>query len=72
LPLAAEDFSVQQEVLALILEKGGRIAEIPFFYEPRLSGKSKADIVLLARRYLGMLVRLRRLRNGTKRPEYGL
>jgi glycosyltransferase involved in cell wall biosynthesis len=63
LPLTAEDFSVQQEVLALILEKGGRVAEIPFFYEPRLSGESKADVVLLARSYLGMLIRLRRLRN---------
>jgi len=69
LPLAAEDFSVQQEVLALILEKGGRVAETPFFYESRLSGESKADVLLLARRYLGMLSRLRRLRGGWAGPQ---
>ncbi|MCX5797435.1 MAG: glycosyltransferase [Elusimicrobia bacterium] len=68
LPLAAEDFSVQQEALALILAKGGRVAELPFFYEPRLSGESKADVPLLARRYLGMLARLRRARGGWTGP----
>lgn len=70
LPLASEDFSVNQEVLALILAKGGRVSEIPFFYEPRLSGESKADIALLARRYLGMLARLRRLRGGWAGPAF--
>jgi dolichol-phosphate mannosyltransferase len=68
LPLAAEDFSVQQEALTLILGRGGRAVEIPFRYEPRLSGESKADIFLLARRYLGMLARLRRLRGGWAGP----
>ena len=52
---------MQQEVLVRLLCRGGRAEEIPFSYEPRLSGESKADIILLARRYLGMLVRLRRL-----------
>jgi glycosyltransferase involved in cell wall biosynthesis len=61
-PLLSEDFSVQQETLARILAIGGRAVEIPFFYEPRLSGQSKADIFLLARRYIKMLYRLRKLR----------
>jgi hypothetical protein len=68
LPLKSEDFSVQQEVLAHILARGGRVVEIPFRYEPRLSGESKADVALLARRYLGMLVRLRGMRAGWSGP----
>ena len=68
LPLKAEDFSVQQEVLAQLLAHGGRAEEIPFFYEPRRGGESKADIALLARRYLRMLFELRRLRGGWAGP----
>ncbi|MBI5240368.1 MAG: glycosyltransferase [Elusimicrobia bacterium] len=68
LPLRAEDFSVQQEVLAHILGRGGRAVEVPFLYEPRLSGESKADVALLARRYLAMLARLRGMRGGWAGP----
>ena len=68
LPLAAEDFSVQQEALAHILCRGGKVAEVPFLYEPRLSGQSKADVALLARRYILMLYRLRRMRGGWAGP----
>lgn len=62
LPWSAEDFSIQQEALVYLLAKGGRAAEIPFFYEPRIGGESKADVLLLARRYLRMLYRLKRVR----------
>ncbi len=64
LPLAAEDFSIQQEALAHLLANQGRAEEIPFFYEPRLGGQSKADIWLLARRYLRMLWTLKKIRGG--------
>ncbi|MFA6002672.1 MAG: glycosyltransferase [Elusimicrobiota bacterium] len=64
LPLAAEDFSIQQEALVQLLARGGRAEEIPFFYEPRIGGESKADILLLARRYLRMLYQLKRVRCG--------
>lgn len=57
--LAAEDFSVQQEALAHLLARGGRIVEIPFCYEPRVGGASKAHIVAFGFSYLRMMWRLR-------------
>jgi len=68
LPLTAADFSVQQEALALLLARGGRVVEVPFRYEPRRSGRSKADIPGLARRYLRAFRELRRLRGGIAGP----
>lgn len=64
LPMRAEDFSVQQEGLVQLLAHGGKAEEIPFFYEPRLGGESKADVGLLARRYLRMLWTLKGVRGG--------
>ena len=55
-------------MLALLLARGGRVAEVPFFYEPRRSGRSKADILRLARRYLRAFRELRRLRGGIAGP----
>jgi dolichol-phosphate mannosyltransferase len=61
-PLSAENFSIQQESLAHLLARGGRAAEIPFCYEPRLGGTSKARILAFGISYLRLLARLRRLR----------
>ncbi len=56
---AANDFTVQQELLVAILSRGGKVLEIPFRYEPRLDGVSKASALRLAPAYVGMLCRLR-------------
>ena len=55
----ARDFTVQQELLVGILSRGGRVLEIPFRYEPRLDGVSKASALKLAPAYVRMLLRLR-------------
>ena len=55
----ANDFTVQQELLVGILAHGGRVLEIPFRYEPRLDGASKASALRLAPAYLRMLLKLR-------------
>ena len=54
----APDFTVQQELLAGILDGGGRVVEVPFRYEPRLDGASKASSLQLLPAYLHMLADL--------------
>lgn len=56
------NFTVQQELLVAILKRGGKVLEIPFRYEPRLDGASKASALRLAPAYLRMLYKLRRVR----------
>lgn len=55
----ATDFTIQQELLVGILSRGGKILEIPFRYERRLKGVSKASALRLAPAYVRMLVKLR-------------
>ena len=54
----ADDFTVQQELLVGMLRRRGKVLEIPFRYEPRLDGTSKASALKLAPAYLRMLYRL--------------
>ncbi len=56
---AANDFTVQQELLVGMLARGGKVLEIPFRYEPRLDGASKASALRLAPAYVRMLLKLR-------------
>lgn len=56
---AANDFTVQQELLVGVLSRGGKVLEIPFRYEPRLDGASKASALRLAPAYVRMLLKLR-------------
>ncbi len=55
----ANDFTVQQELLVGILSRGGKVIEIPFRYEPRIDGASKASALRLAPAYVRMLLKLR-------------
>ncbi len=55
----ATDFTIQQELLVGILARGGRVLEVPFRYEPRIDGASKASAMRLAPAYVRMLIRLR-------------
>lgn len=60
----ANDFTIQQELLVGILSRGGKVLEIPFRYEPRLDGASKASALKLAPAYVRMLLKL----HGRSRP----
>lgn len=55
----ATDFTIQQELLVGILSRGGKVLEVPFRYEPRIDGASKASALRLAPAYVRMLLRLR-------------
>ena len=66
LKLRYKDFAAQQEILALILASGGRVGELPFRYEPRLGGRSKARVLPLAASYVRMLLELKISREGFK------
>lgn len=55
----APNFTVQQELLSALLSIGGRVIEVPFRYEMRLDGHSKASALRLAPAYLRMLAKLR-------------
>lgn len=55
----APNFTVQQELLVGVLRQGGRVIEVPFRYEPRIDGVSKASATALAPAYLRMLAKLR-------------
>lgn len=55
----ATDFTIQQELLVGVLSRGGKVLELPFRYEPRLEGASKASALRLAPAYVRMLLKLR-------------
>ncbi|MDX6770478.1 MAG: glycosyltransferase family 2 protein [Elusimicrobiota bacterium] len=52
----ARDFTIQQQLLLLVLEGGGRVVELPFHYRPREAGVSKASALKLAPAYLRLLL----------------
>ncbi len=60
---AANDFTVQQELLVAVLSRGGRVLELPFRYQPRINGSSKASALRLAPAYIRMLIGLRARRH---------
>ncbi len=68
---AAEDFSVQQDLLVGILAAGGRVIELPIHYAPRVGGASKANAWKLLPAYMRLLWRLKKQRGGW-RTEAGL
>lgn len=53
---SARDFTIQQQLLLLILEAGGAVGELPFHYRPREAGVSKASAWRLAPAYLRLLL----------------
>ena len=58
------DFTIQQELLVSILSHGGKVLEIPFRYEHRIDGASKASAVRLAPAYVRMLLKHRSWKRG--------
>lgn len=66
----ASDFDVLPEILVMAHAAGWQIREVPFRYQPRASGRSKARIIRLAKGYLGTFLRLWRLRNSIEAADY--
>jgi dolichol-phosphate mannosyltransferase len=58
------DFTIQQELLVSILSRGGKVLEIPFRYEHRIDGASKASTLRLAPAYMHMLFKRRSGKRG--------
>lgn len=61
---AARDFDFLEEVLVRVYGRGGRVLEIPFHYQPRGAGRSKARLIRFGWAFLKTLIRMRRLRRG--------
>jgi hypothetical protein len=59
-------FAVLVELLLLAQEKGCRIVEIPFHYQPREHGQSQARILAFGWDYLMLLLKLRGLGKGKR------
>lgn len=60
--LQARDFDALEEILVRIHLQGGRIREVPFHYQVRQSGKSKAKLIRFGWGFSKTLLRMCRLR----------
>ncbi len=58
----ARDFDALEEILILILNRGGRLVEVPFHYRIRKEGKSHAKLVRFGLAYARTFVAMWRLR----------
>lgn len=70
LAATADDFDILPELLVRAHAEGWRIVEIPFTYEPRGAGSSKARLLRLGAAYVRTFVRLWRLRNSIAAADY--
>ncbi len=70
LDLWGEKYDVLEEILVKIYSQGWRIAEIPFDYLPRVSGRSHARPLQFLPHFVSTLVRLFRLRNHFSVADY--
>jgi dolichol-phosphate mannosyltransferase len=69
-PLKSTDFDFNQETLIETYAAGHRIVEVPFWYRPRGSGRSKAKLLRLGSAYVRTLGRMWRLRNSVASADY--
>jgi glycosyltransferase involved in cell wall biosynthesis/predicted SAM-dependent methyltransferase len=65
-----DDFSFLQEILVAAYNQGYAVYEVPFHYQPRQHGRSKARIVAFGISYLRLLGRSRRLRASAESADY--
>jgi dolichol-phosphate mannosyltransferase len=64
------NFVILIEILLLAYGKGLRIKEVPFHYQPRGSGSSKARVIKFGKDYLRLFYRVWRMRNSISFPDY--
>jgi dolichol-phosphate mannosyltransferase len=67
---SSTNFVVLVEILLLAFREGRQIAEVPFHYRPRGTGRSHAQILRFGVEYLRFFLRMWRLRNGIDFPDY--
>lgn len=67
---SARDFDILPELLVRAHSEGWRVTEVPFRYQPRGSGSSKARLLRLGAAYLRTFARLWRLRNSIAAADY--
>lgn len=70
LPLRARDFDAVEEILIRVHNAGWRIAEVPFEYMARGSGRSHVRLLHFGWAYLRTLHRMWRLRNSVEAADY--
>lgn len=70
MPIQSVHFDILEEILVQALAQGWRIAEIPFQYEARHSGKSHISLFKFGWAYLKTLARMWRLRNSIDSADY--
>ncbi len=68
--LTFTNFVILIEILLLSFARGLRIREIPFHYQPRISGSSKARIIKFGKDYLRLFYRIWRMRNSIEFADY--
>ena len=64
------NFVILIEILLLAYGKGLSITEVPFHYQPRGSGSSKARIIRFGQDYLRLFYRVWKMRNSVEFPDY--
>jgi dolichol-phosphate mannosyltransferase len=67
---SAYDFDILQEILVHVFAEGWSIVEIPFHYQPRQHGDSKARVIKFGRAYLRTFWSLWKLRNSIRCADY--
>ncbi|MBI2433936.1 MAG: glycosyltransferase [Candidatus Hydrogenedentes bacterium] len=65
-----KNFVVLVEILLLAMKEGRTIKEVPFHYQPRGEGRSKAQIVEFGLDYLRLFHQMWRIRNSISFPDY--
>ena len=68
--LSSSHFDVLEEILIRCHADGWRIAEVPFQYQPRRSGRSHAKLLQLGWAFLKTFVRMWKLRNSIDSADY--
>jgi 2-polyprenyl-3-methyl-5-hydroxy-6-metoxy-1,4-benzoquinol methylase len=68
--ITGQNFDALQELLLRAYAGGWRIREVPFAYQPRDAGRSKASLIKFGRSYTGTLKRMWLLRNSVECADY--
>lgn len=64
------NFVILVEILLRAFGRGMRIKEVPFHYQPRISGGSHARVIKFGLDYLRLFLRVWRIRNSIEFPDY--
>jgi dolichol-phosphate mannosyltransferase len=70
LTLEARDFDILEEILIRVYNAGWSVAEVPFDYMARGSGRSHVHFIKFGRAFLKTLVRMWQLRNSVDAADY--